>query len=780
MTGLEFILDLSIVALIAGVVGLICRRLGISVVVGYLVAGIIIGPYSPPFLLLQDQNRVSMLADLGLLFLIFGIGLGFNIRRIQRLGVSLLFITGLGALLVLGASRTVSAFLGLTDQQSLFVAGVLMVSSSAIIAKVLEEMRQNHSRWGQQALGVTLLEDIVAVVMLTLLSSLTTFQGQEASIWITLAHFMGFVVLFSLGVLALIPPMFRWLERSATPELRMLVVAGMLLALGWLAVKLGYSMALTAFILGAVMGSTPQRIEVDRLFEGLRHLFGAVFFVAMGMMFNIGLFPQFWPLLLALTGAAFLLRIPALMVGFLAAGNPLKESTRASLTLTPLGEFSFVIAFLGVQSGIMPDTFYPAAVGASLVTCLISPLLIRSSGSISSFVEAKAPARFTRRLESYDKWLARVGAARERSLVWSLVAPRLLRVMLQLLIVSGCLALSHPAYRFVLEAIGPDMLIEGGTTILFLVAVGLVVLAPLIAAWTNIVPISMIIAEASLIGGKPNRRRQVLLERIITWSMTTLALIWIWVLAPTELVPPAVFLGVFVVLGLAGLLLWRQLSRWHERLEYGIHREFLQASQPSSVEHNRKWNIPVCEETNQFARVEEMTMPPNSKHAGKSIMDTQLRRLYQASIVAIDRQGYAINNPSPHERLFPSDRLLLLGSEDAIKSATSYLSQQEDKPGWTLQFDEMASEMIVMPPGTEFENIPLKNLALVQKHAVQIGGIIRGEKQIASPAGDTVLLPGDSVLVIGALADIRDFKERLASSSEPIQHENHHSSEPQQ
>ncbi|MDX1973629.1 MAG: cation:proton antiporter [Candidatus Sumerlaeia bacterium] len=173
MTDFTIFSDLAVVSLVAGITGLICRWLNLSAVVGFLVAGFIIGPYTPPFSLVSDEERINTLANLGLLILVFGIGLGFSIRRMQRLGPGLVLGTAIAALLVLASIRMLGSAVGLSHQQALFVAAILMVSSSAIISKVLEEIGSNHTRWGQLALGVTLLEDIVAVIMLTLLSSLT-------------------------------------------------------------------------------------------------------------------------------------------------------------------------------------------------------------------------------------------------------------------------------------------------------------------------------------------------------------------------------------------------------------------------------------------------------------------------------------------------------------------------------------------------------------------------------------------------------------------------------
>jgi CPA2 family monovalent cation:H+ antiporter-2 len=757
--GLNLIFDLAVVASVAGLLGLLCRWLQLSVVVGFLLAGMIVGPHTPPFALVKDPERVQMLSELGLLFLIFGIGLGFNIRRIQRLGVSLILTVAIGAILILVACRGAGALLGLSDQQGLFVAAILMVSSSAIIAKVLEEIGANRSTWGQFSLGVTLLEDIAAVVMLTILTAITS-QGGDRSIIVLFGNFTGFVVLFSVGVLLLVPRLLRWLDQGSTSELTMLVMAGMLLLLGWFAVSLGYSMALTAFILGAIIGSTPQRPEIDRLFEGLRHLFGAVFFVSMGMIFDIRKLPEFWPAMLGLTAAAVFLRSIAVCAAQLVTGGEIRNSIKAAVTLTPLGEFSFVIALLGVTSGVMPDSFYPAAVGASLLTCLISPLLIRRAEPISEAIASRVPESISNSLASYHLWLERLGSAQANSMMWRILSPRFGQMLLQLLFASGCLALAPPTHRALIRFVGPDFLFPGGTTPTFLLATGVLVLIPLVALWRNIVAVSMIIAEATAARFGPNPRTQLMTERGLTAGAILLTLLWLSALLPTDIVSTQVFLGIIAVLGLLAIILWRHLVRWHARLEGRIHQEYLTASLPST-DGNRQWKMQDCTETEWVTRVGELTLPSDSKVAGKQISDLRLRAASGCSIIAIDRQGFAINSPGATDRLYPGDRLLLLGSEEALAKAIELLSERDDSPAWAMHFEELATESMLVPDGSPLAGKALLTLQLGPRYGVQIGAIRRGERQIPTPAGNEELQPGDTILALGHLHHIRQFHEAL-------------------
>lgn len=769
MEHLNFILDLAIVALVAGVAGLLCRALNLSVVVGFLAAGIVIGPYTPPIQFVSDVDRVRMLADLGLLFLVFGIGLSFNIRRIKRLGAPLLLATALGAMLVLVACRSVASLLGFDGQQGLFIAGILMVSSSAIIAKVLEEMRVNHERWGQTALGVTLLEDIVAIVMLTLLSSMTNLgegSGENTSLWETISAFSGFVVLFSVAVLLLIPRLLRKLETGGTPELRMLVVAGLLLGLGWAAVWLGYSMALTAFILGAIIGSTPHRPEIDRLFEGLRHLFGAVFFVAMGMMFDVGMVGTFWMPMLALAGAAVVLRTVCLSISLVVSGNTPRDAIRSALTLTPLGEFSFVIAFLGVQSGVMPEAFYPAALGASLLTGLVSPLLIRRAEPLSGAIESTLPGKLTGWLSDYRTFLDELERRQNSSFVWKLVAPRFGQILIQVLVVAGCLALAGPVYRVLLPIVGGDLLIPGGTPIVYAIAIGFLLLSPLVAVWRNVSAVSMILAEALTMGDQRAARLAPLIHRSLTSAIAVVVVLWFSIFIPTGLISYGVAAAILLVLILSTILLWGRLIHWHSTIEVHLQQELHAASIPSTDEAP-KWKPTILSGQAKWnLRVEETTLPRDSRHTGTSLMNLRLRTLHGCTVVGIDRQGFAIATPSAHDRVFPGDRLLLLGTTESISAAIAYLSERAEGGDANQMFDELATEDVLVPENCSCTGKPLRELNLVGRFQVQIAAIRRSNAEIAPPGPEDMLLAGDNLLVLGAHRNVRDFQDFLAGSED--------------
>ncbi|HEY5078735.1 MAG TPA: cation:proton antiporter, partial [Opitutaceae bacterium] len=370
MHGILFIQDLAVILVVAGAVGWLCQRIGLSIVVGFLAAGILVGPGMPYLSLVSDIGGIQTLAQVGLVFLMFSIGLRLSLRKLRRLGLPLLAAAFLGASAMYYLSRLLAAALGWNAIEGLFLAGMLMVSSSAIIGKILHETGMNHERAGQLALGVSVLEDVVAVVMLAILESVVQLGGADArhasEVGSTLLHLGAFVAVVGVAGLILVPWLLKRMSISMDEELQTLGIAGLLFTLAILAQKAGYSLALGAFLLGIIVAETPHRHQVERTFEGMRDVFSAVFFVAIGMQIEVHELFLAAGLIAGVSAFTLVARPLAVTGGLSVIGVPVRDGMRAGLMAAPIGEFSFVIAQLGVGAAVVPARFYPLVVGVSL------------------------------------------------------------------------------------------------------------------------------------------------------------------------------------------------------------------------------------------------------------------------------------------------------------------------------------------------------------------------------------------------------------------------------
>lgn len=765
MPGLDFIRDLAVVIAVAGAAGWLCQRIGLSVVVGYLLAGAIVGPYAPSLQLIDDVERVQMLSQLGLVFLIFSIGLSLSFQRLQRLGLSVALAAVVEAVLVLYACRLLGVAMGWSQTESLFVAGMLMFSSSAIVSKVLQEQNVTHQRPGQLALGVMVFEDLIAVLMLTLLSTLVQFGGTSSPNLAQTAGTLGaFIIALLLVTLLLVPRLLQMLNRSASPEIRTLLVVGLLLGLAWLAARAGYSLALGAFLLGMIIASTPQKSEIERPLEGVRDLFGAVFFVAIGMLVDFRVLLEAWPLVLGLTALALLLRPLVAAIGLTLAGNPTRDAIRAGLALAPLGEFSFIIAQLGVSAGAVPRAFYPMAVGASLLSALLAPLLTRHSDSISGRIESALPAFARDGIAFFHSWVKRIGHRQQRSVIWRLTGRRTAQTLLQILMVSALLVFARPVYERLQAGVGNDWLFPNGLKIVFWSGFALTLLAPLVAIWRNFEALAMIVAESATRGSPSHRGWQNWLENALKTIASILVVAWLLVLSPFG--PSLVWASAAAIgiLALLALLLRRRLIRWHSRLESELQTQLAAAMAQGGptplvqalLERRNDWQL----------QAEEFEVPNLAACAGRTIGALALRKRFGCSIASIDRQGFMISNPSADTTLYPHDRLLLLGTAGQIDTAARELGAASTEK-FGHEIEDLGLECVQVPAGSPKAGRTLAELDPIRQVGVQVAGIQRAGNRTLTPGGADRIEAGDELLVLGPPSHIREFREWLGTVNLP-------------
>src|SRR6202030_3318985 len=420
MGELDLVQDLAVVTFFAGIGGFLCQKIGLSSIVGFLLAGLVIGPHTPPFSIVVHEDRIEALSQLGLVFLMFSIGLDLSVGKLRRMGAGIVLAVALGGILVLNIVRVICPFLGVSSSESLFVAGMLVASSSAIIGKILPETGLIHQRAGNLAMSITVLEDLVAVVALTFISSVAQMhQGAEANIGRILGVLLVFVTVVVVVGLLLLPKSLQRLNRAGT-DLLTITVAGLVLGIAVIAVKTGYSLALGAFLLGAIVAETPQRPTVERAMQGMRDVFIAVFFVSIGVV-------------------TVLVRTFALSTSLLVTGTSDRDAFRAGLMVTPIGEFAFIIAQLGVSAGLLSSDYYPIAVGVALFTALVSPILIRHSGSISDVWLKAQPKFFYDLLELYRQFLASVGEHQRGSRIFGIAKRSFPPLAISITFASGIL-----------------------------------------------------------------------------------------------------------------------------------------------------------------------------------------------------------------------------------------------------------------------------------------------------------------------------------------------------
>ena len=755
MHGFHFIQDLAVILVVAGVVGWLCQRIGLSVVVGFLVAGMVVGPHTP-FALIADVERVDTLAQIGLVFLMFSIGLQLSLRKMRRLGISLLFATFTGAILMYHLSRMAAFAAGWGPKEGLVLAGMLMVSSSAIISKLLHEAGTNHERSGQLAMGVAVIEDIVAVMMLTILNSMVQLdRGGDSRVAETLLLLGAFVVLAGVAGLLLVPWFLKRLSIAADEELQTLGIAGLLFGLAVVAQAAGYSLALGAFLLGTIVAETPHRHQVERTFEGMRDVFSAVFFVAIGMQINpVELWREGW-LIAGLALFTLLARPLAVATGLTLVGNPLKDALRTGMTATPIGEFSFIIAQLGVAAKIVPARFYPVAVGVSLVTTLVAPWLMRHSEGIATAVVGRQSRWVADWLGAYHRWLERLQAGRSRNLLWQLSRKRLVQVGVGAFFVSGLVVFSGQLFTLVEESLGEGRISPHVLQLIFWTVLTLAILAPLVAIWRNLSAMAMLYAELSTRGQVHANRLRPLVETGLKIGAGAAIYLWLTAILPAEdtakwLLLVSGVVGVFVV-----VVLRRKLIYWHSEMEVELIGVIetadtkMTATTAPWLQPHREWNLHMI----------DCTLPDLADCQGRQIAELGLRAKFGCSVVGIERQGFMIPLPPPETVLYPRDKVLLLGTTEQVNAGKKFLGAVSGLHGADSVFGEVRMETLELPAWSRANGRSLGELSPAQKHGVQIAGINRLGMRTLNPTAQERLRAGDELLLLGTPVQIRACKE---------------------
>ncbi|HEY0552538.1 MAG TPA: cation:proton antiporter, partial [Verrucomicrobiae bacterium] len=373
MHGVALLQDLAVVMIVAGLVTVLFHQFKQPVVLGYIIAGVIIGPHTPPFQLIEDKETIDTLAELGVVFLMFSLGLEFRLRKLKKVGVTALIAATLEILLMFWVGYEVGQLFGWSKMNSIFLGAMLSISSTTIIVKALGELGKSKEHFAQLIFGILIVEDILAIVMIALLSGIAmtgTFQAQ--AVLVTTTKLVIFLAVALVAGLLTVPRLLGYVGKFKSDEMLLVAVLGLCFGVSLLAVKLGYSVALGAFIIGAVIAESREIGRITHLMEPVRDMFSAVFFVAIGLLIQPALLGHYAVPILVISFAVVVGKVLTCSFGAFVAGNDRRTSLRVGMGLAQIGEFSFIIAALGLSLKVTSDFLYPVAVTVSAITTLLS------------------------------------------------------------------------------------------------------------------------------------------------------------------------------------------------------------------------------------------------------------------------------------------------------------------------------------------------------------------------------------------------------------------------
>ena len=390
-----FLQDLAVVMMVAGLVTVLFHRFKQPVVLGYIMAGVIIGPHTPPFPLIHEEETINTLAELGVILLMFSLGLEFSLRKLRQVGGTAFIAAFLEILLMVWVGYEIGRLFGWSTMDCIFLGAILSISSTTIIVKALGELGKTKERFAQLIFGILIIEDILAIAMIALLSGIAmTGSLNVGQVGTTIGKLAIFLVATLVVGLIAVPRLLGYVARFKSNEMLLVTVLGLCFGVSLLAVKLGYSVALGAFIIGAIVAEAREIHRIETLVEPVRDMFSAIFFVAIGLLIDPKMLGAYWLPILVITLAVVFGKVFTCAFGAFMGGNGSRTSLRVGMGLAQIGEFSFIIASLGLTLNVTSKFLYPIAVAVSAITTLLTPYLIKSADGLVNLFDRIALVRW--------------------------------------------------------------------------------------------------------------------------------------------------------------------------------------------------------------------------------------------------------------------------------------------------------------------------------------------------------------------------------------------------
>lgn len=670
MHGLQFLQDLAVVMMVAGLVTLAFRWLKQPVVLGYLLAGFIIGPHTPPFPLVRDENTIRILADIGVVFLMFSLGLDFSLKKLRAVGAAAFVAASFEIMAMIATGYALGHAFKWTTMESAFLGIMLALTSTTIVVKSLRDAGQLKEKHGILISGVSIFDDIFVIFVMILLPGFAASGQLPASqIVVTLLRLFIFLVAATVVGLLVVPRFLKSVVRLGSEEMLLIVVLALCFGVSLFTARIGFSPALGAFLVGAMVAECRELGRIQRITAPIRDMFSAVFFVAIGMLIDPRyILDHWWPVLL-ITATYLVTKIGSCAVGALMAGYDGHTAMRFGAGMAQVGEFGFILAALGTSLGVVGPHLYPIIVAVASLNALARPYLVGFADRVADWLDRRVPAPVLTMARLYSGWVGRLRDGRAlhpgfryiRLLFWQLALNVALIAALFIAAAMAARTLEKPL-AFLPEWTG------GARTVCWLAA-ALMSLPLYVATVRKMQAMGMMLSEAAL-SGSAGERTAALRSFLATifWIVQIAGLALFSTLISLAVLPPLyVSIALLAALGLVIAVGAPALNRWYSRAKFAVVEAW---SRPPADSADDPPPIPAAL---REARMESFSVARGSSADGKLIRELALRSETGASIIAVERAGKTIVNPDPDLELRAGDSLLLLGSDVQILRAKRVL-----------------------------------------------------------------------------------------------------------
>ena len=744
--------DLAVILIAAGIITLIFKCLKQPVVLGYIVAGILAGPVVPYIPTVSDPTNIKIWADIGVIFLLFAMGLEFSFKKLMTVGGTAVIasITIVSGMMFLG--YTVGNALGFSHLSSIFLGGMLSMSSTAIVFKAFDDMGLRGQKFTGVVLGVLVVEDLVAVVLMVLLSTLAVSKQVEGMEMLESILKLGaFLIFWSLLGIYLIPSFLKKIKPFLNDETLLIIALGFCLGMVMIAAKAGFSSALGAFVMGSLLAETIEAEKIEKLVKPVKDLFAAIFFVSVGMMIQPDLLIEYLVPICILTILVIIGQIFFGSLGVLLSGQPLKIALQSGFSLTQIGEFAFIIASLGVSLKVTDDYLYPVIVAVSVVTTFLTPYMIRMATPVYQLIDNYLPSSIKLMLNRYSSGSNTV---KHKSTWNKLLKSMLLDVILYTVLTIFSIIIF---FTYVNPIIRENIL--GFKGALLSLSIILAIILPFL--WAIIM--------------KKNHSP----EFLKLWNDSKfnrgplVSLIAIKLLLCASILMP-VIVHIFNVASGVGfiitllILLMIILSKKLKKRSLSIEKRFIDNFNGKTTDSNigspLTDNILKSLPFNDL-HLMDFVVGQESSIVGRSLKEINFRQKYGINIVSIIRGERQINIPRGEERLYPFDKIIIVGTDEELDLFQEIIQKQdkEYRDQLAQSFNNnIKIEQFNIEPDSPLIGRSIQQSDIRDKNACLILGIERDGKSMMNPPSQTVFKENDNVWVAGEYRQIVQLSEGLS------------------
>lgn len=737
----HLIQDLALILMVAGLVTLLFKKLRQPLVLGYIVAGFLVSPHMPYLMSVVDKADIQTWADIGVMFLLFSLGLDFSFKKILKMGMApvIAALTIIFCMMALGTG--VGTMFGWSRMNCLFLAGMLAMSSTTIIYKALDDLGLRQQRFAGLVMSVLILEDVLAIVMMVMLSTIARGANPDGSMMIeSVGKIVFFLVLWFVVGIFLIPPFLRKTRRLMNDETLVVVALGLCCAMAVLSTTVGFSSAFGAFVMGSILAETIEADKITTVVEPVKNLFGAIFFVSVGMLVDPAILVSYAVPIHVLVLTILVGQAIFGTMGFMLSGQPLKTAMRCGFSMAQIGEFAFIIASLGLSLRVISDFLYPVVVAVSVITTFLTPYMMKAAIPCYEFMERRLPRKWIRRLDHMgaihhttqtenNHWRALLKAMAWNVVIYSILSVAVVAIMLSLFL---------PFMRRLLPGWELHWWANGITGILTVAMISPFLRSMIMkknhseefkALWTesrlNRLPLIFTVLVRVAIGAGFIFYICNYLSRFKNALIITIALVVILLMA-----------------------LSRRLKHRSIRLERLFVQNLRSRDIAAQVSGKRR---PLFEGhlLDRDIHISEFIVPVDSLWAGKTLAQLKLGNRFGVHVSSILRGSHRINIPDGNMMLFVGDKLQAIGNDEQLNIMNAAMQAELLPEDADIEHREMKLQKLVITADSPLVGKTLKESNVRQRYNFMVVGVEEGQKNLTMINPNRRFEVGDIVWVVG-------------------------------